>query len=212
MSKLIHIIGMSGSGKNTVHQRLNKKLVDDGYKVIDLVEPGPLRDLAKSYRLREDKNPYTELAIFTTDRLMTYLGIENKLNDNVENKNLIYLSARGILDTYVYQGFFGGIKLNLIEKFNQNIPMPDLALCLTCDPKVAYSRIRDRNLRSGEILSKNETPENLAKLRAYYRALKGCFPELNIKYISTTKINKEETFEVCYHKIKTFLENQKNNG
>ena len=212
MSKLIHIIGTSGSGKDSVHPILNKKLTADGYEVINIVEPGPLRDLAKSYRLRENKNPYTELAIFSTDRLITFIDkIENRLNDKIESKNLIYLSARGILDTYVYQGLLGGVDFDIIAKFNKHIPMPDLTLCLTCDPEVAYDRIRERSLKTGEPISKNETPERIRLLRDFYNDLKKCFTNLNIKYINTTKFTIDKTANLCYNKIKTFLENEKKN-
>jgi len=198
MAKLIHIVGVSGTGKTLTHDALKEKLTAEGYKVEALVEPGPLRDFAKNYRLSQNKNSWTEAAIFTTDRLMIY---QEKVFPRINEKDLVFLSSRSLFDTFVYQGILGGVDLEVIKKMNSPIPFPDLALCLTVEGKVGYKRILERNIISGEQTSKNETPEAIDRLSAHYMELPKHFPQSNIEVIDTTNLKMPEQIKICHDKI-----------
>ncbi|MEK6871614.1 MAG: hypothetical protein AABX16_01805 [Nanoarchaeota archaeon] len=202
MSKLISLIGTSGSGKTTVHEKIAFQLEIEGYRVEKIIEPHPLRDLAKSYRLRIDKNPWTEAAIFTTDRLITY---HDRILPRMKEEKLIFLSARNFFDTIIYQGILGGVDLETIKKMNSAIPYPDLTLALVVDGEIGYERLRIREKETGEVLSKNETPEMINQLRDYYHRLPHLFSGVPIHILNTSQLNEEETFRTCYDHIGKIL-------
>ena len=200
--KLIQIVGTSGSGKETIHRSLNERLRGEGYKVLEVIEPGPLVELAKGYRLRDDKDPWVETAIFTTDRLMNYL---EHIAPHLNEENLIFSSLRGFLDTIVYQGLKGGVDVEVIKKMNSFFPNPDIALCLTVDGKIGNERIRKRTAETGEPISKSESPEGIDSLAEIYRSLPRYLPGLNIHYVDTTNLTREQTLDECYAGVKKIL-------
>lgn len=194
MSKIIQVCGTSGTGKSTIFQSLSSRLESDGYQVTKIVEPGPLRELAKSYRLRRDGNPWTEAAIFATDRIMTY----DALMPLSEDQKAIYLSERGIADSLVYQGLVEGIPIEILLKLNQNIPKPDLVICLTVNGIEGHRRVVERNTRTGERLSPNESADRIDLLGRSYMRLPSFLPTWNIKLLDTTNKRPEEVLENCY--------------
>ena len=119
MVKLIHVVGTSASGKSSVQEGLAERIASVGREVRRIIEPGPLRDLAKEYRRRKDKDPLTEAAIFTADRLITY---NQKVFPNIDRSDLVLLFDRGLPDTVVYQGILGGVDIALILRMNSFVP------------------------------------------------------------------------------------------
>lgn len=202
MAKIIQLTGNSGTGKSSISKRLQASIIGRGYEVEELIEPGPLRDFAKSYRLREDKNPWTEVAIYTTDRTILY---EEKVFPRMSEPNLVFVAERGFFDTFVYQGLLGGVDLEVIKRMNSHIPFPDLTLALVVDGKVGYERISARSMETGEPMSQNETPDRINLLSKYFRSLEGHFPESSFEFIDTTNLSEVETFEDCYSKIRRVL-------
>ena len=202
MAKIIQIVGTSGSGKSTVEEKLREKLTVDGYIVETIIEPGPLNTLAKSYRLRPDKNPWMETALFSVDRFMTYT---ERVLPRMHEKNLIFLSVRGIYDTIVYQGLRGGIDIEMIKKMNDAILFPDLTLALVVEGSIGFERALERKKETGEELSSNETPEKIDLLGSAYKRLPELFPNQCINIIDTSYLTKEQTVTICYDQIWSLL-------
>ena len=90
MSKLIQLVGPSGTGKSDIVNRLYSWIQSKGLKVEKLVEPGPLRGFIKDYRLKENKSSLVETALFTTDRLMLY---QNVVEPRKNERDLVFLGG-----------------------------------------------------------------------------------------------------------------------
>ena len=202
MTKIIQLVGPSGTGKERAQTTVAAQLKNEGYNVEELVEPWPLRNLAKGYRLRADKNPWTEAAIFTTDRAITFF---EKIEPRIREEGLVFLFNRGLADNFVYQGFLGEVGLDFIKKINAGLYMPDLSVCLTVDGQVGYERALQRQLKTGETLSKNETAERIDLITSYYRTLADKMPELNLVFVDTSKITQEEVSASVYEEARKIL-------
>ena len=200
MAKLINIIGPSGSGKSTVHEQISLRLKDSGYKVESLSEPNSLRDLAKSYRLEEGRNPWTETAIYTVDRFIMY---REKILPRIKEDGLIFLLERGLPDTIVYQGMLGQVDISDILKMNSSIPRSDLYLALVVEGKEGNARVLGRSSETGEAISQNETAEKIDELSDCYRSLTSYLK--NIHIIDTTNLNLDEVIIECLEKIKRII-------
>ncbi len=197
MAKLINIIGPSGSGKSTVHEQISLRLKDSSYNVESLSEPNSLRWLAKSYRLEEGRNPWTETAIYTVDRFIMY---REKIMPRMKDDNLIFLLERGLPDTIVYQGMLGQVDIASILKMNSSIPGSDLYLALIVEGKEGHARVLDRSSETGEAISPNETAERIEELSDCYRMLSSYLKNLHI--IDTTNLKLDEVIGECMGKIK----------
>jgi dTMP kinase len=185
MSKLIQLVGPSGTGKSSICEIIKENLETKGYEVEKLVEPYPLKDLFKSYRLEENSDSWVQSAILATDRLIIY---KEKIEPRKNEKNLIFLSDRGLPDNFVYQGFLGGVDIEFIKKLNSFFPLPDLVLAFIVDGYIGYERILIRSKETGEVISKNEFPERINLLSAKYRELDTIYPGNVLKIIDTSSI------------------------
>ncbi|MEK6947947.1 MAG: hypothetical protein AABX19_01770 [Nanoarchaeota archaeon] len=198
---IIQLVGTSNSGKGVTQKVLAHRLRADKYQVVEVTEPGPLRSLAKAYRLRQDKDPWVETAVFSTDRLMTYQDVViPRLNED----GLVFLSDRGLPDTIVYQGMMGGVDIDKIIKMNSNIPQADLYLVLIVDGQIGYARALKKLSETGEQPSKNETPGAIDRLAGYYKKL-GMHLEGNIQIIDTTNLTIDEVVERSYQETRKVL-------
>ena len=200
MAKLINIIGPSGSGKSTVHEQISSRLKESGYKVEPLSEPNSLRELAKSYRLEEGRNPWTETAIYTVDRFIMY---REKIMPRMKDDGLIFLLERGLPDTIVYQGMIGQVDIASILKMNSSIPSSDLYLALVVEGKEGHARVLGRSSETGEAISQNETAERIEELSDCYRMLSSYLK--NLKIIDTTNLSLTEVIDKCMSEIKRII-------
>ena len=199
MAKIIQLVGTSATGKETVQKSLAERLRKEGLEVVELTERGPLRGLAKGYRLRVDKSPWVEAAIFTVDRLLIY---ESQVLKRTKEENLFFLFNRGLADNFVYQGLQGGVPIEVIRKQNEAIPWPNLSICLTVEGNIGYERALSRSNATGERLSRNECAERIDQLADLYRSLPDHVPELNLRFIDTSHISQEQTAEQAYKLIR----------
>ncbi len=202
MAKIIQIEGPSGSGKSTVQKRLYEQLTKESYTVENIIEPGPLRAMIKSYRLNVDKKPWTETALFTTDRFMTYTL---EVLPRMKEEDLIFLSARGFFTTIVYQGIMGGVDAEIIKKMNEAIPFPDLILICLVDGKIGYARALERERMGGEKVTRDEVPERINSISEAYKKLPDFFPNGNFKIIDTSYMNEDQVFDACNECVKVVL-------
>ena len=203
MAYLIQVTGTSGTGKASLIPQLAEMIAKAGYTVENILEPGPLRSFIKQYRLRTDKNPWEEAALFTADRLINYE--EKGIISRMKEKDLVFLSERSFADTLVYQGLLGGVDLGVILKQNARIPSPDLTLCLTVSGAEGYRRVQQRFSRGGEQPTPTEKPESIDLLAGYFRIAKDKFPQLNMEMIDTTNLNENQVIESCYEKVKRII-------
>ncbi|MBX4212439.1 AAA family ATPase [Candidatus Pacearchaeota archaeon] len=201
MAKLIHIVGPSGAGKSTLHVSMHKRLINEGYNVEALAEPsGEMRDFILNYRKRKDKNALVETSLFSAARLRLY---EEQILPRMDQQNLIFLSDRGLPETYVYQGFLGGIDFNTIKEMNTHIPNSDLYIACISNGEKAYSRLKSRAERTKEELSPNETPERINLLSQYFSRLGEILP--NVRILDMSDLSEEKAIESCYQMIKPIL-------
>lgn len=202
MAKIIQIEGPSGSGKTTIQKRLREQLQKESYTVENIIEPGPLRTIIKSYRLCPDKKPWTETALFTADRFITYT---NYILPRMLEKELIFLSARGFFTTIVYQGIMSGVDAEIIKKMNEAIPFPDLILICLVDGNVGHARALERERNTGEKVTRDETPERIDNITEAYKKLPEYFPGGDFKIIDTSYMDEDQVFDICYKYVKAVL-------
>jgi thymidylate kinase len=199
MSTIIEIAGTSGSGKSTIITELEKLISKEGFEVIKMREPGPLRSLAKTYCSlpEEERSPWTEAAIFATDRLISY---QEQMYPKKENKKTIFLKDRGVADSLVYQGIRGGVPIEAILQMNASIPPADLYLCFITEGKTAYEKILERSKKGGEQISISETPMIIDNLADSYKQV-GTYLK-NVYLIDTTNLSMESATKKCYDLIR----------
>lgn len=202
MSKLIQLVGTSGTGKSSVCEGIKNFLETKDYQVEKLKEPDFLKDLFKSYRLEENSNYWVQSAIIATDRLIMY---KEKIKPRQNEKNLIFLSDRGIPDNFVYQGFLGGVDVEVIKKQNSFFPMPDLILAFIVDGNVGHKRILKRHRETKELVSQNESPQMINLLSSKYRKLNDIYSDDILKIIDTTNIDIDGSLEMAIKYIGEIL-------
>ena len=196
MVKIITMCGTSATGKSTIHDGINNKIIEMGYDVIKLVEPGgPLEKFAREYHAREDADPLMETAVHAVSRLRQY---EEGVFPRKDKENLIFSSARGMVDSVVYQGIKGGVGIDTVLNMNLHIPKSLTYLCLIVDGEVGHKRVLQRQEETGKVPSKNETPEKIDELAAAYRTLKDHeYFEGRFHIIDTSEIDQLATLETC---------------
>lgn len=202
MAKIIQLEGPSGSGKTTIQNRLYEQLRKESYAVENIIEPGPLRTIIKSYRLNADKKPWTETALFTTDRFITYT---NDVLPRMREEELIFLSARGFFTTIVYQGIMGGVDVEIIKKMNEAIPFPDLILVCLVDGEVGHARALERERVGGEKVTRDEAPERINSIAEAYKRLPEYFPNGNFKIIETSHMDEDCVFQLCNDHVRSVI-------
>ncbi|MFH1802729.1 MAG: hypothetical protein ABH864_04775 [archaeon] len=195
VAKLIHLVGSSGTGKGSVHKYLVGYLRGQGGSVVELVEPPePFHQFIKNYRLRPDKDALVEAAMFATARLWLY---ETQVMPRLEDPNLVFLSDRGLLDSFVYQGVLGGVGVETVQRLNQHVPLPDLAIGLIVDGVEGNRRVLERRGATGEALSANETAAGIARVSNAYAGIGFTFPDMNYRTIDTTSMTLDEVKDVA---------------
>ncbi|MFH1326867.1 MAG: dTMP kinase [archaeon] len=131
--KYIMIEGGEGCGKDTHADLLMQYLQEEGYNVILTREPGGTDEAQKIRELLakkgNDLSPIEELHLFMAARGSNYRKI---VVPNLEKGNII-IKTRGWPSTYSYQGYAGGLNLDLIKDFNERVTLgikPDLLIML----------------------------------------------------------------------------------
>jgi dTMP kinase len=192
----ILIEGIDGSGKSTLIKELLDLLKKEN-KAIYIEEVDNNNQYGKLVReTLKDKSVSSqfEALIFAINRL--YM-CENYIKPYLDS-NVIVLSDRGIVSTYVYQGMKNDIYW--VKEINKHAIMPDIVFILDLDPKIALERIRKRGLET----SKYEN-EILYKIRERYLHVGDYFDKMNktlsIFYLDATK-SVSELANKCYNEIK----------
>ena len=156
MSIFISIEGFDGTGKSTQAKLLKENLTKFNIDSKLVREPGST-DFSEKIRniLREN----TEIEIIT--ELLLFQASRSELVNKVIKPNLgkgkVVITDRYIDSSLAYQGYGGGLDLELIKSLN-NIStsklLPSLTFLLDMDVKDSLKRTEDRN--SSEQISKFE--------------------------------------------------------
>ncbi len=129
-NKIIHIGGMSGSGKNYLLERLKKELKEDNIIYIDSDEiwNDISIEILKNYKIKDEENIGNELNYLSNSET------SNKINEiiNRENNKMIIIAGH----TY---------EIDNLIKNNKNNRKIDL-YCINEDKKMVYKRLMTRNL------------------------------------------------------------------
>ncbi len=145
MSKGFYIMieGGEGSGKDTQANLLEEYLGDLGCSVVRTREPGgtPEAEQIRNVLSKKDNDfdPLSELFLFEAARLENYRKV---VQPSLE-RGYSVLKARGWPSTIAYQGFAGGVDLELIQELNKRATLgilPDLLFIIDVDPRVGLDR------------------------------------------------------------------------
>jgi dTMP kinase len=144
--KLIVFEGPDGSGKTTILKNINKKLINLGYPIMLVREPG---GTFISEQIREiiidnnntEMNSKTECLLFAASRAQL---VEEKIKPAL-NRGEIILCDRFVLSSLLYQGVGRGLGINEVKKINDfatGFIKPDLTIFFNIDYKTALMRKR----------------------------------------------------------------------
>lgn len=179
--KYIILEGISGSGKDTQALLLQKRLEQDGKRVVMVVEPS---DTFRTFRksLGESTDPVVTLFLLMADR---YKLIQKTVIPSLQS-GIVVLSVRSFLSTLVYQEneMYDSMFLALAHQF---VPAPDLVILYDIDPDIAFKRIQKRDRQ----LSSDEVPEKMLRYRQKYLEICGIIPSIMLKIVNA-EANPEE--------------------
>ncbi|MBN1291243.1 MAG: dTMP kinase [Candidatus Latescibacteria bacterium] len=142
---LITFEGIDGSGKTTQAELLYKYLINQGYIVQLLREPGGtligerIRSILLDSSLTEMK-PYTELFLYLAARVQICFQHISPALDRGE----IVVMDRFFDSSTAYQGFARGLGSETVEYLNSIATggiIPDVTFFIDCDPEIALARI-----------------------------------------------------------------------
>lgn len=133
--KYIVIEGVDGTGKSTQAEMLVNSLKVGGVNTYEVAEPGAtaigqhIRTLIKNGDI--DRDPMTNLLLFTADRLETW---NNIIKPTLATGSWV-VAARNWYSSYAYQGYGEGVDINLIEDTTRQIVgndylIPDYSIIL----------------------------------------------------------------------------------
>ena len=194
--KIVTLCGTSATGKSTIHDGFNNHVISLGYDVVKLVEPGgPLECFAREYHDRGDADPLMETAVHAVARFMLY---QESVFPRQDEERLVFSSARGMVDSVVYQGIMGEVGVETVLRMNPHVPKSVIYLCLVVDGEIGHQRALKRQEESGKPTSRNETPERIDELASAYRRLRDHeYFGGRFHLIDTSNMNQDRTLEEC---------------
>ncbi len=146
--------GIEGCGKTTQIKMLGDYCKKKGFPCVVTREPGgtPIGEEIRKIFLHSDNveiTHLTELLLITASRIQHLQQVIQPALDN----NSIVICDRFFGATQAYQGYAGGISLELINKSHElflgNIK-PDMTILLDCPVETGIKRSRARNLLEGK--------------------------------------------------------------
>ena len=158
---LVNLEGIDGCGKSTQSKLLQKKLEEEGEKVIILKEPTKRPHGQKLWGMLRGKRKATNeeiLELFVLDRIQ---HVEEKILPALDVDTVV------LMDRYYYSSMAyqvaGGIDVNVIRERHSFAPKPDIVLIFDLPVTVALERVRGHS-EADEF----EKEEHLEKVRKAY--------------------------------------------
>lgn len=152
--------GIDGSGKTTQAHGLQKWLVEKGYRVVYVQEPGTtvLGQVVRQYAKSSNPMSYkAELLLFLAARTQL---VEQEIRPNLQ-ADVMVIADRFEASSLVYQGLGRGLGMGIVEELNEFATdgvYPDITFLLDLGPELARRRLgRDQGL--GKKLDRFETAD-----------------------------------------------------
>ena len=199
MSFFISIEGFDGTGKSTQSKLLKDGLEKENIKSIIVREPGSTNF---SEKIRNIIKENTEIEIMT--ELLLFQTSRSELVSKVRKPNLmkgkVVITDRYTDSSIAYQGYGGGIDIDLVENLNKistSDLSPDLTFLLDMNVKDSLERTIQRNNQKDEQIDKFEN-----KNFEFHEKVKMGFNEIMKKNKDRViKIDASKEIEVISKKI-----------
>lgn len=200
--------GGEGAGKTTVLQRVEKKLIAQGYDILVTREPGgiPIAEQIRNIILdtkNVEMDNRTEALLYAAARRQHFI---DKVIPALRAGKIV-LCDRFIDSSLAYQGYARNIGIDEvfhINRFAIDTYMPTLTLYFQCRPEVGLKRIQLNNREQNRL--DLETISFHQKVYEGYEILLRRFPE-RIKKIDAERTIDEVTESTLYY-IKKQLEEE----
>ena len=199
MSFFISIEGFDGTGKSTQSKLLKDGLEKANINSIIVREPGSTNFSEKIRNIIKENTEIeimTELLLFQTSRSEL---VSKVIKPNLE-KGKVVITDRYTDSSIAYQGYGGGIDINLIEKLNKistSDLSPNLTFLLDMDVKDSIERTLKRNNEENEQIDKFENKDF-----DFHEKVKNGFNEIMKKNKDRViKIDASKEIEVISKKI-----------
>ena len=199
MSFFISIEGFDGTGKSTQSKLLKDGLEKANINSIIVREPGSTNFSEKIRNIIKENTEIeimTELLLFQTSRSEL---VSKVIKPNLE-KGKVVITDRYTDSSIAYQGYGGGIDIDLIEKLNKistSDLSPNLTFLLDMDVKDSIERTLKRNNEENEQIDKFENKDF-----DFHEKVKNGFNEIMKKNKDRViKIDASEEIEVISKKI-----------
>mgnify|MGYP001396549726 FL=1 len=199
MSFFISIEGFDGTGKSTQSKLLKDGLEKANINSIIVREPGSTNFSEKIRNIIKENTEIeimTELLLFQTSRSEL---VSKVIKPNLE-KGKVVITDRYTDSSIAYQGYGGGIDINLIEKLNKistSDLSPNLTFLLDMDVKDSIERTLKRNNEENEQIDKFENKDF-----DFHEKVKNGFNEIMKKNKERViKIDASKEIEVISKKI-----------
>lgn len=164
---IIAIEGIDGAGKSTVAQLLYEKLKP---RAVLYREPGSTELAEEIRRLLETYSTDTYTKLFLYEASRSSLMYEKVLPSLAEGK--IVILDRSTISTIIYQGYLGGVPINVIEFLNglaTRGKKPTITFWIDVPPEVAYERKGEKPVKE---LAKIRNAFLLLMEQGWYRIIR----------------------------------------
>jgi len=176
--------GPEGSGKSTQAARLARRLEGDGYRVVEVREPGgtalgeALRGLLQHHTSGEPVSPRAETLLFEASRSQL---VDRVILPALEN-GAVGVCDRFMDSTSAYQGFGRGFPVELMDTINRfavGAAVPDMTILLDVNVSLGMQRCAKRQAgkKAQHDRIESEALEFHEKVRQGYLELARRFPE-----------------------------------
>lgn len=167
--------GMDGCGKTTQIEKLAAGLREEGYEVVETVEPGGTRIGAQIRRIlldsaNQELAPTAELLLYFASRAQ---NVEECILPALE-RGAIVLCDRFTDSTTVYQGAARGLGDETVLELDRIACrglLPDLTLLIDIDLETSLERARGRGLSKSETRMDEQAVEFHRRVREAYLRL-----------------------------------------
>ncbi|MFA6603147.1 MAG: hypothetical protein WCT01_05095 [Candidatus Shapirobacteria bacterium] len=218
--RLIHLFGVSGSGKDTQADKISDYLTARNVDHLRVAEPTPLgKKMLREVKLSAfdqgiEVPPMVTAQIYAADRLM----LQSTQVVPALQEGTSVISVRNYIDSIAYQSdtprdqYDSGrleripVRTDIAQIINLNsfALRPDIAFWFEVDPEIAIRRISRRHLETFTPLSDNDDYDRILELNETYKEVFRYLPTLPIVRINANG-SPEDTFDQIRPHLKSLL-------